>query len=297
MRQDIVFSSAQEKCAGWFYLPGEAADGARIPVVIMAHGFSGVKEQGLDAIAERFSAAGFAVVVFDFRCFGASGGEPRGQLFPLDMVEDYRNAITWACLQPQVDPERVGLWGTSFSGGLATHTATVDKRVRAVVAQVPSLWNAAGRRAEDPERWAALGKFLIADRISRYKTGIKDTIPVVAPEGERCVLPGQESYEFFEAVKPDAPNWRNEITIESLEKMREFDPVSLIQMLAPTALLVIAAETDRLVPLAAVEAAFARASEPKRMVVEPIGHFDVYREPWLSRSTEEAVSWYKTHLN
>jgi pimeloyl-ACP methyl ester carboxylesterase len=296
VRQDIVFSSGHEKCAGWFYLPDEVAGGAGSPVIIMAHGFSGVKEQGLDPIADRFSASGFAVVVFDFRCFGASGGEPRGQLFPHDMVEDYRNAITWACQQPQVNPERVGLWGTSFSGGLATHAATVDKRVRAVVAQVPSLWNAGWRRAVDPERWDAIGKILIADRISRYETGITKMMPVVAPEGEPCILPGQESFDFFKATRLVTPNWRNEITIESLEKMREFDPVSLIQMLAPAALLVIAAKTDKLVPLAAVEATFAKAFEPKRMVVEPIGHFDVYQEPWRSRSAEEAVSWYRTHL-
>ena len=297
MRQDIIFASGKEKCAGWLYVPDESADGAGFPVVIMAHGFSGVKEQGLDAIAQHFCFAGFAVLVFDYRHFGASGGEPRCQLFPHDMVEDYRNAITWVCQQPKVDPERVGLWGTSFSGGLATHTATIDKRVKAVVAQVPGLWNAEGRCAVDPKKWEAIGKLLIKDRISRYETGITKTMPVVAPEGEPCVLPGQESFDFFEATRPEAPNWRNEITFESLEKMREFDAVSLIQMLAPAALLVIAAEKDQLVPLAEVEATFARALEPKRMVVEPIGHFDVYREPWLSKSAEEAVRWYRRHLS
>ena len=59
----------------------------------------------------------------------------------------------------------------------------------------------------------------------------------------------------------------------------------------------IAAVADKLIPLAAVQASFAKALEPKRMVIEPMGHFDVYREPWLSRSAEEAVSWYRTHLS
>lgn len=295
MRQDITFSSGSEACSGWFYLPDVLDDGATLPVIIMAHGLSGVKEQGLDEVAKRFARGGFAVTVFDFRHFGASEGDPRGQLFPHDMVEDFRNAITWSCQQPNVDPERIGLWGTSYSGGLATHAATIDRRVKAIVAQVPSIMNAEARRAKDPDRWDAVGKMLIADRMSRYETGAVRTIPVVAPEGEPCLLPGQESLDFFNAGGA-APNWRNEITLESLEKMREFDPVSLIHMLAPTALLIIAAETDSLIPLDALRAAFERAQEPKRMVVLPIGHFGVYQEPGLTTSIDEALNWYGAHL-
>jgi len=142
-----------------------------------------------------------------------------------------------------------------------------------------------------------MGGAYAASRITRYESAMVKTIPVVAPEGERCVLPGQESFNFFDTSKAADPNWRNEITTESLEKMREFDPVSLIHMLSPTALLVIVAETDKVVPLAAVQDTFAKALEPKRMVVDPMGHFDVYQEPWLSKSAAEAVNWYKTHLS
>ena len=245
MRKDITFSSGQDKCEGWFYQPDVMHDDARLPLVVMAHGFSGVKEQGLAAYAEKYLAAGFAVLVFDFRHFGGSSGEPRCQLFPLDMVEDYRNAITWACLQPVIDANRVGLWGTSFSGGIATYAATIDPRVKAVVAQAPSLMNAETRRAMDPDKWQTVAEFLTADRVARYEAGTVNTIPVVAPDGTPCALMGQESYEFFEAAKAGAPTWRNEITLESLEKIREFDPVSLINMLSPTALLVIAALAGR----------------------------------------------------
>src|ERR1700754_4228121 len=118
-------------------MPEGASGDTRFPVIVMAHGFSGVKEQGLNAVAERFCAAGHAVLVFDFRHFGASGGMPRSQLFPQAMVEDYRNAISWACRQPRVDQARLGVWGTSFRGGVAPHVATVDRRFKAVVAQAP----------------------------------------------------------------------------------------------------------------------------------------------------------------
>jgi dipeptidyl aminopeptidase/acylaminoacyl peptidase len=141
VRRDIEFQSKGDVCRGWLYTPDKAAQGLRHPTIVMAHGFSGVKEQALPDFAEQFAAAGFAVLLFDYRTFGASAGEPRCQLLPLDMVEDYRNAITWACGQPNLDADRIGLWGTSYSGGLVAYAATYDKRVKAVVAQAPSLTN------------------------------------------------------------------------------------------------------------------------------------------------------------
>lgn len=296
MRCDISFKSAGETCAGWLFLPDDTGSEDRFPVIVMAHGFSGVKEQGLADYAERFADAGFAVVVFDYRFFGASSGHPRGQIFALEMVEDYRNAISFACRQPNVDASRVGIWGTSYSGGLATYTATVDRRVKAVVAQVPGIMNAEERRAVDPERWDRVGQMLIEDRETRYDTGEVSYIPVVAADGTPCALPGKESYEFFTESSKSAPNWRNEITLGSLEKMREFDSVSLIHMLAPTALLIIAAEADSLIPVAALARALDRAADPKKMVVYPIGHYEIYSDPWLTKAADDAIGWFRDHL-
>jgi fermentation-respiration switch protein FrsA (DUF1100 family) len=98
------------------------------------------------------------------------------------------------------------------------------------------------------------------------------------------------------AASASTPTWRNEITVESLEKIGEFDPVSLIHMLAPTALLIIAAEKDSLIPLAALTKVVDRAAEPKRIAILPAGHFEVYSEPWFSTATNEAVIWFRTHL-
>lgn len=296
MRTDIAFDSKGLKCRGWLYRPDGGAVDAKLPAIVMAHGFSAVKEQILPEIAERFADAGFAVLVFDYRFFGASEGEPRCQLFPLEMVEDYRNAITWVGKQPNIDPSRIALWGTSYSGGLVTHTAIVDRRVKAVVAQAPSITNAEARRAMDPDRWDSVGQFLIQDRITRYETGAINYMKVVAPEGEPCILPGKESYDAFMELKDAAPNWRNEITLESLEKIREFDPVSLIHMMSPTAILIIAAESDSLIPLDSLTHAYDRAADPKKMVVLPIRHWEIYQDPWLSKATDDAVEWYSDHL-
>lgn len=296
MRHDISFRSGQDKCVGWFYLPDETHGETKLPLIVMAHGLSGVKEQGLGEVAEIISSAGYAVVVFDFRHFGDSTGQPRQQIFPLDMVEDYRNAISWACTQPNVDAKRVGIWGTSLSGALATYTATVDPRVRAVAIQVPVIMSPSARRSLDPAKWDMMRNVLNADRIARYETGQVKTIPVVAQGDDLCILPGAESYDFFIGSQEKAPNWRNEVTLESLEKFREFDPVSNIELMSDVAYLLIGGEKEHIIPLDVLQAAFDRVPEPKKMVMLPVGHFGVYEEPWLSKATNEACAWFDEHL-
>lgn len=202
MRKDVAFASKGLRCSGWLYVPDGLTPGQKAPTILMGHGFTGVKDQALPDFAGRFAAAGFATLVFDYRYFGESEGEPRSQLFPLDQVEDFRNAITWISSQPEADSQRIGIWGTSFGGGIVTYVATFDRRIKAVVAQVPSLLNAEYRRTMDPGRWDSLGQMLQGDRVNRYESGAVNYMKVVAPGAEPCVLPGQESYEAFMLDKP-----------------------------------------------------------------------------------------------
>ncbi|ELB86205.1 hypothetical protein Rwratislav_46190, partial [Rhodococcus wratislaviensis IFP 2016] len=105
--------------------------------MVLAHGWSGVREQRLDAFAERFAAAGVTALVFDYRYFGASKGEPR-QLLDIDsQLDDWDSAVAFVRSRPDIDPSRVALWGTSLSGGLVLTAAARDRRVAAVVSQVP----------------------------------------------------------------------------------------------------------------------------------------------------------------
>lgn len=296
MRTDISFKSKGLECRGWLFAPDNIKTGTKLPAIVMAHGFSAVKEQGLPDFAEYFSTAGFIVLVFDYRFFGDSEGEPRCQLFPLEMVEDYRNAITWLSEHANVDRDRIGIWGTSYSGGLVAYVGAIDKRAKAIVAQVPSIIDPESRRNMNPEKWDSVGELLLQDRIARYSTGKVNYMKVVAPEGEPCILPGQENYDALTGMAPNAPNWRNEITVESLEKIREFDPVSRIHLIAPRAFLVIAAEKDNLIPLEAVSRAFQKALEPKDLIVHPILHFDIYSDPWKTKAASAAIDWFKEHL-
>ena len=296
MRQDIEFPSKGLLCRGWLYVPESLDEAQQAPGIVMAHGFAGVKEMGLAGFAERFATAGFVTLVFDYRFWGESEGEPRNQIFALEMVEDYRNGITWLSDRSEVDSQRIGVWGTSYSGGLCLYVGTHDKRVKAVVAQVPSTLNPESRRTKDPEAWDRAGELLIEDRVQRYKTGSPNYMKVVAPEGEPCVFPYKDAYEWYMEFREFAPNWQNEVTLESLEKVREFDPVSLIHLMAPTALLLIPGENDNLIPIEAVKEAYEKAREPKALSVLPITHFVAYKDPWLSKAADLATDWFRKHL-
>src|SRR5208337_2103871 len=111
----------------------------KAPTIVMAHGFSAVKEMYLDKFAEAFAAAGLASLVFDNRNFGASDGEPRQEIDPWQQVRDYRDAITFAETLSQTDKARIGIWGSSYSGGHVLVVGAIDRRVRCVVSQVPLI--------------------------------------------------------------------------------------------------------------------------------------------------------------
>ena len=297
MRQDVTFSSEGTSCAGWLYVP-EDLDGGSRPAVVMAHGFSAVKEMHLANFAEKFAEAGLVVLVFDYRYFGDSGGEPRGRLIPHEQREDYRNAISWVSQRPEVDPNHIGVWGSSYSGGHVLHLGAFDRRIKAVVAQVPLVdgW-ANAERLMRPDVFAEFLEALAQDRAARYAGEEGAGVSVVAPEGEPSALPTPESYEWFtETADTIAPNWRNQVSLESMEAFLEYNPAANIHRISPTPLLMIVAGNDTLTPTDLAVAAYERALEPKSLVITSGRHFDAYTEPGLSEAAPPAVEWFEKHL-
>jgi pimeloyl-ACP methyl ester carboxylesterase len=136
-RHDVEFAGVDDVILrGWLFVP----DGpGPHPAITMAHGFAGVKEHGLERFAQVFAAAGFVVLVHDHRGFGASSGSPRYDIDPWVQIADWRRAISFLESHPFVDPDRIGLWGSSYAGGHAIVLGATDRRLRAVVAQVPTI--------------------------------------------------------------------------------------------------------------------------------------------------------------
>jgi uncharacterized protein len=276
-RRDIEFDAEGVALRGWFYT-GEGSQGAA-PTVVMAHGFSAVKEMYLDDYAEAFAAAGLNALVYDNRGFGASDGEPRQEIDPWAQVRDYRHAITYATTLPEVDAARFGVWGSSYSGGHVLVVAAIDRRVKAVVSQVPLV------SGHDNFRALVRADFIDgfraqfdADRLARFRGEPPAMVPVVDKDPlAPSALPTPDSYTWFtETNEKRAPSWRNEVTLRSVEMFTEYEPASYLPYISTTPLLMLVAEGDHLVPSELAIAAYDKAHEPKQLVILPGGHFDAY---------------------
>ena len=295
-RRDIEFDAEGVTLRGWFY-PGENAAGPA-PTIVMAHGFSAVKEMYLDSFAEFFAAAGLNALVFDNRNFGASDGEPRQEIDPWAQVRDYRHAITYATTLPEVDSARIGVWGSSYSGGHVLVVAAIDRRVKAVVSQVPLVSGHDNLRAlVRADFLAGFREQFEADRLARFRGEPAALVPVVdenplAPSA----LPTADSWQWFtETGMTRAPAWRNEVTLRSVEMFAEYEPKTYLPYISPTPLLLLPAHGDHLVPAELTIAAYEQAREPKKLVILPGGHFDAYVKGFADASGH-ARDWFVQHL-
>jgi len=297
MRQDIAFNAEGTTLRGWLYTPDAGVQ--PFPTVVMAHGFSAVKEMYLDRFAEVFAQAGLAALVFDNRNFGASDGEPRQEIDPWAQVRDYRHAITYARTRPEVDRDRIGVWGSSYSGGHVLVVGAIDRRVKCVVAQVPLCSGYRNiLRLVRADAIAQVRELFDQDREVRFAGGAPAMIPVVTndPAG-MAALPTADSYQWFtETGNTRAPAWKNEVTLRTVEMLMEYEPGSYIERVSPTPLLMIIAARDHLAVADEAFAAFNQAREPKKLVILPGGHFEAYVGPGFDLASGAARDWFVEHL-
>jgi fermentation-respiration switch protein FrsA (DUF1100 family) len=297
MRQDIEFDAEGVTLRGWLYLPDD--DSRTVPAVVMAHGFSAVKEMYLDAFAEVFCAAGLAAVVFDNRNFGASDGEPRQEIDPWAQVRDYRHAITYAQTRTEIDPNRIGIWGSSYSGGHVLVVGAIDRRVKCVVAQVPLIsgWDNV-RALVRSDFLAGFRAMFDEDRAARFQGKEPQMVPVVAEDPlAPSSLPTPDSWKWFtETGETRAPSWRNEVTLRTVEMLSEYEPGIYIDRISPTPLLMVVAAQDHLTPSAFAIEAFERARQPKKLEILPGHHFDAYVDDGFEQAAGAARDWFAEHL-
>jgi fermentation-respiration switch protein FrsA (DUF1100 family) len=295
-RRDIEFDAEGVTLRGWFY-DADGRSGAA-PTIVMAHGFSAVKEMYLDEFAEVFAAAGLNALVFDNRNFGASDGEPRCEIDPVQQVRDYRHAITYATTLDEVDPTRIGAWGSSYSGGHVLVLGAIDRRVKAVVAQVPLVSGSANiAELVRADFRAGFRQMFDDDRAARFRGDPPAMVPVVAEDPlAPSALPTPDSWTWFtETGKTRAPSWKNEVTLRTVEMLGEYEPAAYIARISPTPLLMVVAREDHLTPAHLAIDAYERAREPKRLVILPGGHFDAYVDGFAEASTP-ARDWFVEHL-
>ncbi len=261
---------------GDLYLPEHHAPMAPVPGVVMSHGFSATRFMSLPPFAEAMADAGLAVCLYDHRGLGESDGEPRQLIDPWRQTLDMADVVGWLADRPEVDAGRLGLWGSSFSGGEVMVLGAVDQRVRAVVANAPfaGLGDGGG---EDPDaRYAAIEAVLSGATPVPEPHVIGPMAVVAEPGGEEAAfMPQPESWEWFRANGPGT-GWENHFTLH-MTADPPFDPFVCVDHISPAALLMVVATADTVAPAETARAAFERAGEPKRLVTLDGHHFCDYQ--------------------
>jgi fermentation-respiration switch protein FrsA (DUF1100 family) len=297
-REDIEFKGEGDvTLRGWFYPARNTT--APAPVIVLSHGLTAVKEMHIGPYAEVFADAGLNALVYDHQNFGDSDGSQRQEVDPVLQYRDYRNAISYACTRPEVDASQIGVWGSSFSGGLVLAIGANDTRVKAVVSQVPFI-SGPGivTRMVRPDFLPHLREALNGDRHHRYGGGEPTMLPVVTPDPmSQALMAATETHDWFTKTAADhAPNWKNEVTVRSFELIAEWDPGATIDRISPTPLLMIVTSGDVVAPYEQALEAYERAREPKQLLLLPGGHFDLYEGDGFAKASAAARDHFLAHL-
>jgi dienelactone hydrolase len=291
-RSDVTFQSAGTRCAAWLYRPADS--GGLTPCVVLAHGFSAVRDQRLDAYAERFALAGLAAFVFDYRHFGDSDGDPRQLLDIGRQLEDWHAAIAYARALQGVDAGRVAIWGSSFGGGHVMALAARDQSLAAAVSQVPfadGLITLPSLGIGQALRLTGAG---LRDQLAAFRGRPPHMIAATGPPGSRSVMNTPDAEHGMRAITSPDSTWRNEVAARIALHVGSYRPARRAARIGCPILFCVADNDDLTAPGLVLRAADkAPHAEVKRY---PIGHFDIYRGEWFERAVADQTEFLTRHL-
>ena len=298
-RTDVSFDVRGVAVSAWFYLP-ETSIGSTTPVpgIVMAHGFGGTKVAGLDAYARRFQEAGFAVLAFDYRYLGGSGGEPRQLVWIPFQLEDTLAAVEFARSLKEVDPDRIALWGTSLSAGHAIVTAARDNRIACVCAQCPLLDGMeAGRRLLKSVGIGSLFRIIPhgqRDLVRSWFGLSAHRIPLFGRRGTIAAMVDDGAWETFGALVPDG--FINEVCARIVIRMDKYRPIRHVAKIRCPVLFQVT-EDEASFQKKALEKAKKRLGGIAEFIHYPVGHFDIYLNNDFERSVSDQLGFLRRHLS
>lgn len=294
---DVSFTSGGEICRAWHVPPQHdgMAKYLRIPCVVMGHGFGGTRDAGLMPYARRFAAEGMHVIIFDYRHFGASDGEPRQLVSIKKQLEDWAAAAAFARDSDGVDPSRVALWGTSFSAGHAVVTSFFDRRVAAIISQCPALDGLALIRAYLRNAGIISGIRLlwagIQDQIAALLRRGPVMLPLAAKPGSLTFLSSPDSEPGIKAIAP--ADFRNEIAARIVLEVPFYRPIRRIYDLSCPQLHLIC-DRDVIAPPPKIE--LHKQPRGRRNIVVrnyDCSHFDLYQGEWFEAAVGDQIAFLK----
>ncbi len=290
--QAVSFYSEGTRLSGDLFVPDGLRSNEQRAGILLCHGYTGVRNLYLPDTAKALADAGYVVLTFDYKGWGDSDG-PKSRLAPYGRVLDSQAALTFLGAQPTVDADRLGIYGTSYGGATVVWTAAVDPRVKAVVSVV-GVGN--GRRwlrsVRHPDEFADLLARSEADRLRRVMTGQSEFA-----ERSEVLLPDRQSAELAAAARRGNPGAVNTIPLEYIDDTLGFHPEWVVDKIAPRPVLFITSDDDRLVPPDESESLYAKAGEPKKLIVlKGWGHYEVYTGEAFRQVIEPTIAWYQQYL-
>lgn len=289
----VRFHSQGTPVVATLMLPDAASAERRVPGIVQGPGWLGLRDAKLyQPYHDALLAAGIAVLVFDYRGFGDSDGDAT-YLDPMDQVEDWRSAVTYLTARPEVDPARIGAFGSGGTGGgNAVMAAGLDDRIKATVSQVPV---ADGRdwlhRMRREYEWLEFLERIRLDRLRRVTTGEGE---LVAPrDGIMVPTPERRTTTVKSDVDQRMPA---QVLLASAEAIFAYRPIDVVARIAPRALMLICVENDATTPEDHAYALYERARGPKRLVVQTgTTHYAAYAQ-YRDLVNPLIVEWFQTHL-
>ncbi|MGE2730793.1 alpha/beta hydrolase [Mycolicibacterium vaccae] len=294
VRHDTTFLSEGTRCAAWLYRPDGVSDP---PIVVMAHGFAAFRELRLDAYADRFARAGYAVLVFDYRFWGASDGEPRRILDIKAQHADWRAAIAYARSLEGVDATRLVAWGSSFGGGHVLHLLAHDHEVAAGIVQVPHVNGPASAFAQPAKLVSRLIIAGIRDQLGAVVGAKPHRTAAIGRPGDLAMMTSPGAAELVEQMAGDRREEllaQNDVAARIALRVPFYSPGRYApRITAPT--LIQVAEYDDVTP---VDKALKAARRVPRgeVVVYDCSHFEPYLEPHFEKIVSDQIDFLHRHF-
>ncbi len=281
----------QEMIAADFYIPKTNNKSA---VIIMAHGFAGLRQFKLIQYAQRFAQAGYAVILFDYRYWGGSTGKPREMISINSQLEDWKTIIQYASTCKLIDNRRIVLWGTSLSGGYALSLASELKNIQAIMVQIPYVDGAETAKLYPLQRYPQALKLSSQDYMGS-KMGLNPKRLPVVDQFKLCFMPTADSYYgYLSIVNPDY-YWSGEVPARVFFNLMRYRPIQLVRQIN-IPVLFIAAQHDSLIPIESSREAATNIAPFVSYHEWDMKHFDIYHGAWFEKAVTTQLELLHQHI-
>ncbi|MDC4375746.1 alpha/beta hydrolase [Acinetobacter baumannii] len=281
----------QEMIAADFYIPKTNNKSA---VIIMAHGFAGLRQFKLIQYAQRFAQAGYAVILFDYRYWGGSTGKPREMISINSQLEDWKTMIQYASTCKFIDNRRIVLWGTSLSGGYALSLASELKNIQAIMVQIPYVDGAETAKLYPLQRYPQALKLSSQDYMGS-KMGLNPKRLPVVDQYKLCFMPIADSYYgYLSIVNPDY-YWSGEVPARVFFNLMRYRPIQLVRQIN-IPVLFIAAQHDSLIPIESSREAATNIAPFVSYHEWDMKHFDIYHGSWFEKAVTTQLEFLHQHI-